>query len=492
MKNFRKFCVGLVLTLLSLQTLGLSQVSFAVGGGDVAINEIAWMGSADNYNDEWIELYNNSSGTVDLSGWYIEDDGSTVYTIESGEIGPHAYFLVEDAQEATSVPASALVGLSLSNAGDSLVLKDSAGVAIDTVNSSGGAWYAGDSTSKATMERIDPMVDGDVAENWADASAGNGSTGRSGTAIVGTPGSANSNYGGGTVVLADAEPQYLSSGDTMTLSVSVSEAIDLYSYGMEINYDPAVLNFVSASEGAFLGSDGEDTSFNAVLADGAEGTLVVGNARMLNPAYGVDGSGELYSIVFSVVGANGSSTNIAFGGGSFLADSFADMPANFSGDSVSVGEVAVGEVGNLSAEMGAGEYSFDLSWDAPVPAADSYIIRRQLANGAYATVAEIAETYYTDADANLLSGIEYEYQLIAVTGGASGSAISVSIVETRGVVGDNDKSGRVDGRDLENLARSYGSVFGEEEYDALVDSNFDGVIDGSDLIDIGMNFGLSS
>jgi len=40
------------------------------------------------------------------------------------------------------------------------------------------------------------------------------------------------------------------------------------------------------------------------------------------------------------------------------------------------------------------------------------------------------------------------------------------------------------------LARHFGVKIGEEKYDSLLDTNFDGVIDGSDLIDIGANFGI--
>jgi len=54
----------------------------------------------------------------------------------------------------------------------------------------------------------------------------------------------------------------------------------------------------------------------------------------------------------------------------------------------------------------------------------------------------------------------------------------------------SNRSGRVDGRDIEKLARSYGTEYGAAEYDALADTTFDGVVDGSDLIDIGANFGL--
>ena len=37
----------------------------------VVINEIAWMGTKDSYNNEWIELYNNTNFDINLKDWKI-------------------------------------------------------------------------------------------------------------------------------------------------------------------------------------------------------------------------------------------------------------------------------------------------------------------------------------------------------------------------------------------------------------------------------------
>ena len=144
--------------MVMLVQLWSVQVVSAYSGGDVVINEVAWAGSVDGSSDEWIELYNNTSQTIDLTGWYIEDDGSSVYEIQSGEIGPHGYFLIEDSEESVSNPADAVISISLANSGDSLALFDAEGNVMDTVNTSGGAWFAGNSGDKSTMEKIDPKV----------------------------------------------------------------------------------------------------------------------------------------------------------------------------------------------------------------------------------------------------------------------------------------------------------------------------------------------
>jgi len=144
----KKQFVLMTLVVMALQLVTMRVVS-ASSLGDVVINEVAWAGTADNSNDEWIELYNNTNQSIDLSGWYIEDDGVPSYTIASGVVAPHGYFLIEDSElTINNLNADAVIGLSLANAGDSLVLKNSTGMIVDSVNASGLAWYGGDGTSK--------------------------------------------------------------------------------------------------------------------------------------------------------------------------------------------------------------------------------------------------------------------------------------------------------------------------------------------------------
>lgn len=165
------------------------------GPGSVVINEVGWMGTVANFNHEWIELYNTTCQAINLTGWYISDDsGAQTYIIGSGVISPRGFFLIEQSEAATSVPAGSLAGLSLANAGDSLVLFDPVDSVVDTLNSTGGAWFAGSNTPpKFSMERISPCADGDTAGNWGD----NDGVTRNGTdalgnAINGTPGQPNS------------------------------------------------------------------------------------------------------------------------------------------------------------------------------------------------------------------------------------------------------------------------------------------------------------
>jgi Lamin Tail Domain/Cohesin domain len=492
MQRFKKSFILMTLVALMLQLSVVRISAYAYSAGDVVINEISWAGTDDNTSDEWIELYNSTNQAVDLTGWYIEDDGgASTYTISAGSIPAYGYFLIEDAEVATDVVANALIPVSLANAGDSLVLKDGVGAVIDTVNGGGGAWYAGSSTPKASMERIDPSV-GDSADNFASAVSSNGAVGRLGTAILGTPGSVNSNYDGGGPAVTVVAPVGVNNGDDIVVSVEVDSVSDLYAYGFEITYDPAVLDFVSATDSGVLGSDGAATAFNSGLENGAEGTLLVGNARLVNPPAGVSVSGALFDLNFTVIGVDGDSSALTLGGSSYLSNSVGDVLASFDAGTLDVGAGAGGvdSVVGLSAVPGASRHSLELNWSAGTSGADSYIVMRQMVDGGYVVLGEVTELSYVDAY-GLLPGVTYNYQLIAVKNGVNSAVVDTSGMDDRGILGDLDRSDRVDGRDIEMLARAYGSEYGDEEYDPLCDTTMDGIIDGSDLIDVGVSFGIT-
>lgn len=119
----------------------------------VIISEIAWMGTETSANDEWIELYNNGSSSVSLTGWALQAvDGSPDIPLE-GSIPAGGYFLLERSDDDTvpGVSADIIFSGGLGNSGETLILKDSAGATQNSVNASAG-WPAGDNTTKETMQ----------------------------------------------------------------------------------------------------------------------------------------------------------------------------------------------------------------------------------------------------------------------------------------------------------------------------------------------------
>lgn len=118
----------------------------------VVINEIAWMGTENLANDEWIELYGDQQ--VDLTGWILEAvDGTPIINLE-GTISADGYFLLErtDDNSVPGVVANQIYTGVLGNSGEYLKLKDSSANVVDEVNCS-EEWFAGDNSTKQTMER---------------------------------------------------------------------------------------------------------------------------------------------------------------------------------------------------------------------------------------------------------------------------------------------------------------------------------------------------
>jgi hypothetical protein len=148
-----------------------------VSQGDVVINEIMWMGSDVSTADEWIELRNMTSNPIDLTGWTIENLGTSAnptITIPSGTIAPNGYFLISnfmstDANSAlanTVTPDYQTTAINLTNSGEQLTLRDAGAVIIDQTPL--GAWAAGINVSatKQSMERSLVPGDGTVVANW--------------------------------------------------------------------------------------------------------------------------------------------------------------------------------------------------------------------------------------------------------------------------------------------------------------------------------------
>jgi len=119
----------------------------------VRVNEIAWMGTTNSANDEWMELYNTDTSVVNLSGWtLVANDGAPLITL-AGSISGSGYFLLERTDDSTvpTVSADQIYSGALGNEGENLSLKDTSGTTVDSVNQTGG-WIGGDNVTKETMQ----------------------------------------------------------------------------------------------------------------------------------------------------------------------------------------------------------------------------------------------------------------------------------------------------------------------------------------------------
>jgi len=184
------------------------------------INEVAWAGTNTFPEDEWIEVKNMTSSTLDLSHFVITDASGARVIQLSGTLEPVVaqtglgYLVVERSAEAVSGVSNVLTSdfAQLSDSGEQLLLQWGDGLATTTVDSTpdvatcgnwctgaalGSTGYSvqhGTSTMNLSMERKDSSTDGLLSSSWqtTDAYSFHGND-RSGSAIYGTPGVANSN-----------------------------------------------------------------------------------------------------------------------------------------------------------------------------------------------------------------------------------------------------------------------------------------------------------
>ena len=166
----------------------------------VVINEIAWMGAVGNANAEWVELYNTGSSGVSLEEWTLVAQDGSPNIVLSGTVSAGGFFLLERTSDDT-VPGSAagvIYAGSLSNLGETLLLKNVGGTIVDTVVG-GENWQGvgGDNVTKQTAQK--------TTNGWVTAAP--------------TPGTANvggSSEGGGS-----SSPDF-DAGTTTTTSQSTN------------------------------------------------------------------------------------------------------------------------------------------------------------------------------------------------------------------------------------------------------------------------------
>ena len=94
------------------------------------------MGTSLSFNDEWVELYNTASQSVDISGWtLVAADGTPNIHLTSKSIDPFGFFLLERTNDDTisDISADQIYVGALEDAGETFELRDNVGSLIDSV-----------------------------------------------------------------------------------------------------------------------------------------------------------------------------------------------------------------------------------------------------------------------------------------------------------------------------------------------------------------------
>lgn len=268
-------------------------------------------------NAEYLEILNRSENTLSLAQWTLTD-GSSTGVFPSVTILPGEYRLVTASSSTGLFQVSDAIGISnfpsLNNAGDAVVIKDPAGVLIDSVNYT-SSWYRDPDKEQGgwSLELIDPENPCSEADNWAASLAVPGGTPGEPNSILGSrpdlvPPSLETVMPNGSshLMLEFNEPLMKSSLPTSTISISPGiEVTDFY-------FDDPGMRRVVVKLGETLLTRTEyvvsiagirDCSGNAVepvsqefgLPERADSMDVVINEILFNPLPGGSDFVELYN-----------------------------------------------------------------------------------------------------------------------------------------------------------------------------------------------------
>lgn len=146
-------------------------------------NEIHYHPAGNSHSNEFVELYNQLSVDVDLSGWEL--DGGVAFTFPEGTVITGGSYLVVAAdpgelQAATGFgQALGPYAGRLDNNGESLVLKNNNGRVMDAlVYGDAALWPLAPDGSGASLGKIDPLQSSTPAANWEGGSIPGGTPGR--------------------------------------------------------------------------------------------------------------------------------------------------------------------------------------------------------------------------------------------------------------------------------------------------------------------------
>lgn len=160
------------------------------GSQPIVINEIFYKSDGVTDPGDWVELYNNSKFSVDLSNWYFQDEkDNDIFTIPSGTtIAANGYLVLSNnvsTFKSTFLNISNVIGnfnFGLKSSGELIRLKNKYGEMIDyVIYGSENPWPILPNGRGYSLELIDPDYDNTLAKSW-----------QSSYVLFGTPGKQNS------------------------------------------------------------------------------------------------------------------------------------------------------------------------------------------------------------------------------------------------------------------------------------------------------------
>ncbi len=264
---------SLLIVLLMLLMSGLLW-----SADDVIINEIMYNSSGTDV--EFIELYNKSSASVNLTGWYILDDKDThAHCLLAGNLAAGAYLVIAGNNSLfhSTYPNVSNINTndfdtgtdawSLGNGGDAVRLFDSSDQLQDIVEyNDGGSWPGSADGDGPSLELLNPTMDNSLPTSWDPS-----------VAYGGTPGTVNS------VLTDNVQPvckdgyrdiDLPESSDEVVVGVLAFDPEGLIKVELMLNtgsgYSAILMNDNGTNGDAVAG----DSIFSAVIPAQSNGTLV--------------------------------------------------------------------------------------------------------------------------------------------------------------------------------------------------------------------------
>ena len=171
----------------------------AAAAGKIVINEIHYHPASENDADEWIELHNRGTNTVNLAGWAFSR--GVEFTLPPLTLAPGGYLIVAADTNAFRAANPTVANVTgnwtgrLSNTGEDIELEDAAGNRVDLVNyadqgewavrrratvsgnTNGWEWLAPHDGEGRTLELRNAALDNNTGQNWTSSTADGGTPG---------------------------------------------------------------------------------------------------------------------------------------------------------------------------------------------------------------------------------------------------------------------------------------------------------------------------
>ena len=244
----------------------------------IVINELQYHPASDDHGEEYIELYNSGTITVDLSGWQFSDGINYTFPV-SASIPPGGYVVVGH----DPATVEAVYGISgvlgpfesgrLSNGGERVAIEDAGGSLVDEVAyDDHHPWPETPDGHGPSLELICPTFDNDCPCSWGASQPVEAS--------LGTPGAQNSIYSTDNISPCITDVAHTPAFPTSSQPVTVTALVDDNSavVTVTLHYRPEETSDYATLAMVDDGSDGDEAAgddlYTAVIPAHDDGLYV--------------------------------------------------------------------------------------------------------------------------------------------------------------------------------------------------------------------------